>query len=82
MNLGKHYGSHHGSGVIPVLPAASRRVALRLTLVLALGYRFGRRTSVSAGLHLMDFNFSEPEGDAGPPADAGERALVLMLRGR
>ena len=46
----------------------------------ALGYRFGRRTSVSAGLHVMDFNFSEPEGDAAPPADAGERALVLMLR--
>lgn len=46
----------------------------------ALGYRFGRRTSVSAGLHLMDFSFSEPEGDVAPPADAGERALVLMLR--
>ena len=46
----------------------------------ALGYRFARRTSASAGLHLMDFSFSEPEEGVAPPEDARERALVLMLR--
>jgi hypothetical protein len=46
----------------------------------AFGYRFARRTSASAGLHLMDFSFSEPEEGVEPPEDARERALVLMLR--
>ena len=47
---------------------------------LAVGYRFARRTSAALGLRLADFSFSEPGGGAVPPADARERALVLMLR--
>jgi len=47
---------------------------------LALGHRFARRTSASAGLRLTDFTFSDPRGEAPVPPDAAERALVLQLR--
>ena len=46
----------------------------------AVGYRFARRTSASVGVRLADFSFSEPREGVVPPEDAGERALVLMLR--
>jgi hypothetical protein len=53
---------------------------LRTGVTAALGYRLLARTSLSAGVRVMDFSFTDPQGAAVLPPDASERALALMFR--